>query len=64
MIAKIETVEQIPAAVYKRKLNHSVTAVWSYLTENSKLQQWFSELEIKSLERGGEIYFYVGDGEL
>lgn len=62
MIAIIEKTDQENTAVYKRQINHSVAAVWSYLTENEKLQQWFSELEMKDLKPGGEIHFNFGDG--
>ncbi len=62
MIAKIEKIERVNTAVYKRALHHSKADVWSYLTENNKLQQWFSELEIKTLKPGGEIHFHFGEG--
>jgi len=45
-----------------RLWNHSVEEVWSWLTENEKLQQWFSELEIEDLRVGGRIHFDMGDG--
>ncbi|RDW15055.1 SRPBCC family protein [Oceanobacillus chungangensis] len=62
MTAKIENINGVPAAIYKRDIIHSVAEVWSYLTENEKLQQWFPELEIKLLENEGEIHFNFGDG--
>lgn len=62
MIARIEKLDQVKTAVYVRRLNHSAAEVWAYLTENEKLKQWFSELEIQSLEPGGVIHFNFGDG--
>lgn len=62
LIATIEKIDELDTAFYKRKVNHSVAEVWSYITENTKLKQWFSELEIKELKPGGDIHFNFGDG--
>lgn len=62
MIATIEEVQDVKAAVYTRSLHHSPETVWTYLTENNKLQQWFSELEIDSLKPSGQITFDFGNG--
>ena len=62
MIAKIKKENDLLTAIYERTLNHKVDKVWTYLTENRKLQQWFSELEIQELKNDGEILFDLGDG--
>ncbi|WP_245976818.1 SRPBCC family protein [Oceanobacillus arenosus] len=62
MTAQIENVNGVPSAIYTRQINHSVVDVWSYLTENGKLKQWFSELEIITLQNNGKIRFHFGDG--
>ena len=62
MIAKIKSENNVLTALYERTINHSVDDVWAYLTENNKLQQWFSELEIQELKTDGEILFDLGDG--
>ncbi|MBN6206823.1 SRPBCC family protein [Ralstonia pickettii] len=62
MTAKIEKIDQVNTAIFKRDIKHTAEDVWSCLTENNKLQEWFSELEIKNLEPGGKIYFHFGDG--
>ena len=40
----------------------SVKEVWSWLTENEKLKQWFAELSIEELRKGGRILFDMSDG--
>lgn len=62
MIAHIEKIENGYSATYERHLNHSVEEVWSYLTDNEKLQKWFSELRVDELRKGGVIKFDMGDG--
>jgi uncharacterized protein YndB with AHSA1/START domain len=62
MIALIEKVNEHYIARFQRHLNHSVDEVWSYLTHNQKLSQWFSELRVKELQKGGYIEFDMGDG--
>ncbi|MDQ1001537.1 uncharacterized protein YndB with AHSA1/START domain [Neobacillus niacini] len=62
MIAHIEKVENGYTAKYERHLNHSVEEVWSFLTDNEKLQKWFSELHVEELRKGGVIKFDMGDG--
>lgn len=62
MLAKINKSGGTPVAVFTRQLYYSVDEVWSYLTENSKLQQWFPELEIQELKKDGNILFDMQDG--
>ena len=62
MIATIQKENDIYTARYERHLHHSVEAVWSMLTENEKLQQWFTELQIVDLRKGGLIKFDMQDG--
>ncbi|MFD1851786.1 SRPBCC family protein [Oceanobacillus bengalensis] len=62
MIATIEKGNNVVTATYTRNLNHATPEVWSFLTENKKLKQWFSELEIQSLEKRGKIFFDLQDG--
>lgn len=49
-------------ATMQRVMNHSIDDVWSMLTNNSKLSQWFSELKIEDIRVEGLISFDMGDG--
>jgi uncharacterized protein YndB with AHSA1/START domain len=62
MYAKIEAIQDVPVAIFHQKLNHSPKKVWAYLTENNKIKQWFPELEVKALNKGGAILFDFHDG--
>lgn len=62
MKAEIIQTEQGYSAEFKRQLAHPVKKVWAMLTENDKLQQWFDELTIEDLRKGGIITFNMGDG--
>ncbi|OZU89145.1 activator of Hsp90 ATPase 1 family protein [Virgibacillus indicus] len=62
MLAKIDKSGEFAAAVFTRQFYYSIDEVWSYLTNNDKLQQWFPELEIQKLEKGSEILFDMKDG--
>lgn len=62
MIATIQKENDIFTARYERHFHHSVENVWSMLTDNEKLQQWFSELQIADLRKGGCIKFDMQDG--
>lgn len=62
MLAVIEKVDFGYTARFERHLKHSVQEVWSYLTENNKLQSWFSELIVDDLREGGIIKFDMQDG--
>ncbi|MGX6442723.1 SRPBCC family protein [Neobacillus sp. K501] len=62
MLAQIIKVDNGYTARYERHLKHSVEDVWSYLTDNDKLPQWFSELRVDELREGGVIQFDMGNG--
>lgn len=62
MLAVIEQMQNGYTARFDRHLKHSVQNVWSYLTENDKLVQWFSELQIEDLRAGGIIKFDMQNG--
>ncbi len=62
MLAEINKVENGYIARFERQLKHSVEKVWSMLTENERLAQWFSELRIDDLRQGGVIKFDMQDG--
>lgn len=61
-IAHIQKAEQGYMATFERSLKHPVQQVWSFLTENDRLQQWFPELIVDELIEGGTIRFDMGDG--
>ncbi|MGK7376238.1 SRPBCC family protein [Planococcus sp. 1R117A] len=62
MRAEIIRNEQGYTATFERQLQQESDQVWAMLTENSKLQQWFAELTIEDLQKGGNITFDMGDG--
>ncbi|MNH93924.1 hypothetical protein D3C73_465340 [compost metagenome] len=62
MLAVIQQVENGYTARFERHLKHSVEQVWSWLTENDKLVQWFSELRVEELREGGVIKFDMQNG--
>lgn len=62
MIAKIVKVEDGIIANFDRHFHHSIESVWAMLTENDKLSQWFSELQVVDLQKGGMIKFDMQDG--
>jgi len=62
MIATIQKENNNYAVRYERQFQHSVETVWGMLTDNKKLQQWFNELEIVDLHKGGLIKFDMQDG--
>jgi uncharacterized protein YndB with AHSA1/START domain len=62
MIATIQKENTIYTARFERHFHHSVEEVWSMLTDNEKLQQWFNELEVADLRIGGLIKFDMQDG--
>lgn len=62
MLANIQQAQQGYIARFERTLGHSVEEVWSWLTENEKLAQWFSELRVDNLRTGGVIKFDMQDG--
>lgn len=62
MIATIKKENGNYVARYERQFQHSVESVWAMLTDNTKLKQWFDELEIVDLRKGGLIQFDMQDG--
>ncbi|GAB6929197.1 SRPBCC family protein [Paenibacillus sp. JCM 10914] len=62
MLAVVQQVGNETIVKFERKLKHSVEKVWSYLTDNDKLPQWFPELRVEDLRQGGKITFDLGDG--
>ncbi|MBD8497967.1 SRPBCC family protein [Paenibacillus arenosi] len=62
MLAVLQHVEGGHIARFERHLQYSVEEVWSMLTENDKLAQWFPELRVDELRAGGFIKFDMGDG--
>ncbi|GIO34655.1 MULTISPECIES: SRPBCC family protein [Paenibacillus] len=47
---------------FVRHLKHPVEKVWTALTDNDKLKQWFSELRVEDLREGGTISFDMQNG--
>lgn len=62
MLADIRVDEGGYIACFTRHFRHSTAEVWSYLTDNGKLKQWFSELQVDKLREGGVIKFDMRDG--
>ena len=62
MRAEIVQTDQGYTATYNRHMAHSPETVWAMLAENGKLKQWFPELEVKELRKGGFLSFDMGDG--
>ena len=62
MLGKITKNDQHFTVTMERMYPHAVEKVWAYLTENDKLQQWFPELAVESLQVDGRITFDMGDG--
>ncbi|MFC3746441.1 SRPBCC family protein [Paenibacillus sp. GCM10012306] len=62
MIASIEKTEVGYTARFDRHWPFSAEEVWSWLTENDKLPQWFPELRVKDLRKGGSLMFDMQNG--
>lgn len=62
MLADLRPAEGGYVARFERHWSHTVEDVWSWLTENEKLKQWFPELEVDELREGGVINFHMPDG--
>ncbi|GAA0136306.1 SRPBCC family protein [Paenibacillus sp. YSY-4.3] len=62
MLADIRQAGQGYTACFERRFEHSVQEVWSWLTENDKLAQWFPELRIDDFREGGAVKFDMQDG--
>lgn len=64
-MSKLALVQKDPNGTtvrFERHLKHSVEKVWSSLTENDKLKQWFPELRVEDLREGGTISFDMQNG--
>lgn len=62
MRAEITQVDEGYKAVFEREMEHGAGEVWSMLTDNSRLKQWFDELHIAGKGKGGKLVFDMGDG--
>lgn len=62
MIADIRQADEGYIARFERRLKHPIQEVWSWLTENDKLAEWFPELRIDDLREGGAVIFDMQDG--
>lgn len=62
MLATIRREGSGYTVVFERKLKHPKEEVWSYFTDNEKLQKWFSQLRVEELREGGHLSFNMGDG--
>lgn len=62
MRAEVVQEEQGYTATFIRDMPDDSESVWAMLTDNSKLKQWFPELEVERLQEGGKILFDMGDG--
>ncbi|OOR15331.1 SRPBCC family protein [Bacillus cereus] len=62
MLAQIEKQTDGYIIKFERQFPNTIEAVWSVLTENSKLKKWMSNLQIENLKTGGIIKFDMMDG--
>lgn len=62
MLAVIEKETNGYKVIMERQIKSSKEEVWSWLTENDKLKQWFSELRMEELKKGGKVLFDMQDG--
>lgn len=62
MLATIEKKGERYVARFERELKHPEHEVWSWLTDNVKLVQWFAELQVGELREGGFMKFDMQDG--
>ncbi|QTH43291.1 SRPBCC family protein [Cohnella sp. LGH] len=62
MLANVYKSEKGVVARYERDWEHSANHAWTWLTDNGKLAQWFSELSSDDLRSGGRMRFDMGDG--
>lgn len=62
MLAILEKFDNGYIARFERHFKFSNDEVWSWLTQNDKLNKWFPELSIDELRVGGIIRFDFGDG--
>ncbi|MGU3471819.1 SRPBCC family protein [Paenibacillus sp. D51F] len=62
MLASLTPVTEGYEARFERRLKHPAEKVWSSLTANDKLAEWFPELRVDELREGGVIRFDMQDG--
>ena len=62
MTAEITQTPEGYLATFDRKLAHEPEKVWQMLTDNQKIHQWFAELQIEELGKGGYLTFDMGHG--
>ncbi len=62
MLAVIEKGTNGYKVILERQIKSSKKEVWSWLTDNDKLKQWFSELHMEELKKGGKVLFDMHDG--
>lgn len=62
MTAEITRTEQGYAASFDRKLAHEPEKVWQMLTDNQKIHQWFSGLQLEKTGKDGYLSFDLGNG--
>lgn len=62
MLASIQQVDGRYTARFERHLKHPLDQVWSVLTDNDRLAEWFPQLRIDELREGGRIKFDMQDG--
>ncbi|ANU10237.1 activator of Hsp90 ATPase 1 family protein [Planococcus antarcticus DSM 14505] len=62
MIAEVTQTEQGYMATFDRKLTHGPEQVWRMLTDNQKIHQWFSGLQLEKPGEGGYLSFDTGHG--
>lgn len=64
MLASIEKLGNGGRARFERYWHHPVEDVWAWITENEKLSQWFPELRMGELRKGGFMQFDMGNNSL
>lgn len=62
MLAEIQQVNDETVAEFHRDFPYPIQEVWTMLTDNDHLVEWFSELRIHELAEGGKLLFDIGDG--
>lgn len=62
MLASLTPVADGYEARFEQRLKHTAEKVWSSLTVNDKLAEWFPELRVEELREGGSIRFDMQDG--
>jgi uncharacterized protein YndB with AHSA1/START domain len=53
-----DTIENVPALSFERRLSHPVDVVWRAITESDELEHWFpSRVDVDALGRGANMTF-------